>query len=273
MPNPKAHALARLGSALSLAGLITLSATSACVGTTGSALVRFSAAASGPADAVAGAPYAFDTGRGYHVSLTRAKLHIGALYLNRSVPTSGSQATACTLPGIYVGQLTGGGDVDVLSPAPQPLAGSGEGTADPAAVGEVWLTGGDVNATSDSTVILDVAGTATKGTVSFAFQGTLTIGQNRAIAPSDATMPGANPICKQRIVSPIPVSLTPVDGGTLRVVIDPRGWFSNVDFASLPATTDSPPTYVFSDDSSNAPSANLYLGLHAAEGVYRFSFE
>ncbi len=103
--------------------------------------------------------------------------------------------------------VPGGVDVDVLDGTPKAFSEPGQGTATHALAGELWLTGGDINAPSDSTVILETSGTAAQGDVSMPFKGQVTISQNRAIPASDPSMPGANPICKQRIVTPIPADL------------------------------------------------------------------
>ncbi len=245
-------------------------ALSGCVGTTGSDLVTFDAAAAGPPDAVAGEPYAFTSGRGYAVTLTRATLHVGAIYLNRARAISGEQATGCILPGIYVAQVTEGIDVDVLSPSPQPFPRRGEGTADRAIVGEVWLNHGNVDAPDDAGVVLDVAGTAEKDGAAYPFEGTITIGQNRAIPVTDPALPSQHPICKERIVSPIDVDLRPKDGGSLLLRVDPRGLFANVDFAKLDQASASPLLYRFRDASEGQPSINLYRGMRATSGVYQF---
>ena len=257
--------------------LLLLAFVVSCVGSTGSALVTFRLTVSGPAYAQNGQPLELDTGRGYHVTLTRAVLHVGAVYLNRSTPIKGSQATSCILPGIYAGQviapLGGNGlDVDVLSPLPQAFPALGSGTADHVEAAEVWLTGGDVNAEEDATIILDVAGTAARDGVVLAFDGKLTIGRNRAVTAGSTGQPGAHPICKQRIATPIAVDLVPTDGGELRLQIDPRGWFSNVDFADLAPKGSDPTQVAFADDDSDAASLNLFLALHAQSGVYQFSW-
>jgi hypothetical protein len=240
-----------------------------CIGTTGSDLFTFDAAAAGPADAVAGQPLSFTSGRGDHVTLTRALVHIGAVYLNKATPVSGAQATSCVLPGIYVAQVTHGLTVDALSPAPQPFPGAGEAIADTAIAGEVWLTGGDVNAEDDPTVILDIAGTVEKGGAEIPFDGLLTISQNRARQISDPAQPGAHPICKERIVSPIPVHLAVRSGGSLLVRVDPRQLFTNVDFSAFPeAAPGEPPAYHFEDVTEGQPSVNIYRGLGAHEGTY-----
>src|SRR5262249_15539754 len=147
----------------------------------------------------------FTTGLGYQVTLTRAKVHIGAVYLNNALPVSGAQATSCVLPGIYVAEVARGIEtdgvnihgltVDTLSPDPQPFPGKGEAIQDRGIVGEVWLTGDDVSASDDPTVILDIAGTAEKGGAVYPFEGAVTIGKNRAVPVNDPAQPGAHPMC------------------------------------------------------------------------------
>jgi len=240
-----------------------------CVGTTGGEHVSFRAAAAGPEDAANGT-LEFDNGRGFHVLLTRARLHIGALYLNQSVPSSGSQATSCILPGIYVGEVLGALDVDALSPKPQAFPSRGDGTSFEAKAGELWLTGGDVDRIEDTTVILDAAGTADQNGAEYPFEARLTIGANRIIPSTNPAYPGANPICKQRIVSPIALDLTLREGGELLIRVDPRAWFAGVDFSTLQRVQDDPPLYRFVDSATTPADISLYDGLHARTGAYRF---
>jgi hypothetical protein len=242
---------------------------SGCVETTGGDMVTFHALAAGPANATF--PLQFETG-GFSVTLRRARLHVGAVYLNESAPISVSQETSCLLPGLYVAQVTSSVDVDLLSSEPVAFPELGRGNSHTAVSGEVWLSGGDVNASDDNTVILDVAGTATKDGVDRPFDGALTIGSNRAIAVKDPALPGSNPICKQRIVSPIPTDVTLSSGGTLTLRIDPRGMFSNVDFSQLEGVQTSPPLFRFADETDGQPNVNLYKGLRSRLGVYTFEW-
>ena len=242
--------------------LICAAAALAGCGTTGGNLVSFDVAAAG----VDGAS-TFDTALGWHVVLTRAKLHVGAIYLNLSVPLSVSQETNCIQPGVYTAQELSALDVDVLSSALQPFPAKGTGTDDQAVTGEVWLTGGDINAVSDATVIADLAGTATRAAQVLPFTAIVTISSsNRGIPPSDPSLPSQHPICKQRIVSPIQIDLRPRDGGTLVIRVDTRLWFSNVDFTALP------PDGVFPDSNANPASQNLFTGLRAATATFQLSF-
>ncbi|HVR61806.1 MAG TPA: hypothetical protein VMU50_07885 [Polyangia bacterium] len=232
----------------------------ACVGQTGGDTVVFAVAASGPADAVAGQPLTFSTG-GFSVSLARAQLHVGAVYLDQSAPVSGGQATGCYLTGTYVAEETSALDVDLLDPAPQRFPTDARGITDPAPrVGELWLTGGDVNAASDPTVILSVAGSATQGAVTLAFTGTVTIGANRQPATTSAA--GGSPICKQRIVTPIPAAPALRASGGLLVRIDPRRYFEAVDFTQLP-TDPANGARVFPDGPGVVAAQNFYSNLRS----------
>ncbi len=241
-----------------------------CGGSTGSALVTFGATASGPADATGG-PLSFTSGYGAQVTLTSATLYIGAVYLNQSVPVSGAASEPCISPGIYVGQVFGPVDVDLLSPSPQQFPTRGEGTQTAAKTAEVWLTSGDVNAAGDSTVILDVEGTAVQSGQTFPFTAAVTIGSNRQIPVTNPALPGANPICHQRIVTPILVDITPTNGGTLVLEIDPRPMFNAVDFTTLTKVSDAPVQYQIPDTNAGQGGA-LFKGMEANYGVYTFTW-
>ncbi len=244
-----------------------------CAGGTGGQTLRFPLAAAGPADATPGAPLVFTTGA-FSVTLTEAKLHVGAVYLNQAAPASGAQATDCYLPGTYVAEETAALDVDLLDPAPQRFPQAALGVTEPPALAEqLWLTGGDINAPDDPTPILQIAGTADGPAGTFPFQGTVTIGANRV--PAGTVVGGGDSICRQRIVSPIQQPVTLESTGGLLLRIDPRLLFVDVDFSQL----GSDPTtgvYTFSDDPGApgyAPAGqNLYGNLRSV-GPYRFGWE
>jgi hypothetical protein len=253
-----------------LAGFL---ACAGCVGQTGGETVTFPIAAGGPADATAGQPLAFSTDLGWDVMLTQGKIHVGAVYLDQSQPISGGQATGCYLTGTYVAEETSALDVDLLSPEPQRFPVPALGITEPLAlVGQVWLTGGDINARDDRTEILVVAGTATNGATTVLFTGTITIGANRQISSSGPA--GGDPICKKRIVSPIPAALTLRPTGGLLLRVDPRPLFTNVDFGQLPADAVTGGA-TFGDDPS-APGyqptgQNLFTNLHST-APYAFTW-
>jgi len=262
--------------------ILLLAATStltACVGTTGGDIVDFRAAAAGPRDAVAGGALSFDTDRGFRVDLVRATLHVGAMYLDQSLPTSGAQSARCTLPGTYVAEVTTGVDVDLLDPSPHPFPERGHGTTLEARAGQVWLTHDEVDAVSDpsGTPILDLEGTVAVDGDDRPFSGRITISDNRV--PGGGELAGADPICRQRIVSPIPTRVTVEPTGGLLLRIDPRLLFVNVDFRALPKTASG---YAFSDEPGagdyTQPSVNLYSNLHSGgslvgPSLYTFSWD
>jgi hypothetical protein len=239
-----------------------------CVGTTGGDLVELDAYAAGPTDA--SARLSFKNSLGYRVRLTEARIFVGGVYLNRSRPTSVSSDTSCSLAGIYVAEVLGGREIDLLSPEPQAFPTRGFATTEPSLTGEVWLSQGNVNQTASSTVVLRVSGEAERDGHSFPFEGKFSIGQNRLVPPTDAALPGQHPICKQRIVSPIEVDLGPSSERALLLRIDPRGMFGNVDFETLSPVEG---VFRFADQTGvDQASDNLYAGLRRSSGVYRFSW-
>ena len=251
-----------------LAGLALSSfAVPSCIGSTGGDLLEFQAYVAG-AEGAANGQYTFSNDRGFEVTLSKATLHLGAIYLNQSVPTSVSSDTSCALAGIYVAEVFAGIDLDALDPEPLLLPNLGVANTDTARTAEVWLSSGDINAPSDPTVVAEVEGVASKAGEEYPFSGRITISKNRAPVATDPAQPGSKPICKQRIVTPISVELTPSQGGELHLRVDPAGWFGNVDFAELEQVEQSPAHYEFQDDDSDAPSRNLYAGIRANSGVY-----
>jgi hypothetical protein len=253
--------------------LLCTSTGSACVGQTGSDAVDFPVAAAGPAGATSGRPLSCPNDTGWDITITQATLHIGAVYLNQSQPVSGGQATGCYLTGTYVAQETSPLEVDLLSPGAQRFPALAHGITDPPAlIGQVWLTHGDINTIPDRLPILDVAGTATLAGSAFPFTGAITIGSNHQTA--GGALAGGDPICKERVVTPIPAAVTIQRTGGLLLTIDPCRLFTNVNFSLLPAGS-TPGTYFFNDDPTSAdytqPSKNLYANLRNT-GPYTFSW-
>jgi len=244
----------------------------ACVQSTGGRLVEFDATASGPNDAVAGQPYRFTAASGFEVTLTSAELFVGAVYLNQTNPANYTGETACILPGIYSGEVKGSLRIDVLNPDPQPFPVKGVGTDAPTRAGELWLTAQDVNADDEKTVVLSLEGSAKRGGATWPFKAAITIGANRRL-PASPALPGTNPLCKQRIVSPIAAALTLGSEGTLHLQVDPRRWLDNADFSQLAPSADDATKFEFFDGpSSRQPDVALYNALHATSGPYEFSW-
>jgi hypothetical protein len=236
-----------------------------CLGTTGGGLVTFKAYASGPIDAAS--PLAFDTGMGFHVTLTTATMHIGAVYLTASTPNPGSQNTSCIEPGQYITEVPYPADVDLLSSAAQPFSGQGDGSVNVALTGEVWLTGGDINAPNDTTKVVKLKGTASRSGSSWPFEATVTIGANRTKPVSDPSQPGLNPICKRRILVISPIDTPVVAGASLYVRVDPRGWFNEVDFSQLDLIQTTPSVLYQIPDDDNSPTTGAAAGRNLFTGI------
>lgn len=249
--------------------LLALALTS-CIGVSGGRTFEFDAAAAGPAD-VSGHTLRFDTPRGYRVELSRAVMHIGAVYMNELLPVANAQADDCLSSGRYTAQVTRGRDIDLLDAAPQRFPLPGVATSTSSRAGEVWLTGGDVYDENDAQPIFAVEGTAARGAETYRFRAKFTIGANRKRPPPSPAQPGANPLCRERIVAPIPIDIFPEQGGTLLVRVDPRRLFVTVDFADLPKSSDNDTIYTFSNDEPDAPSVALFNALRSAP-AYDFSW-
>jgi hypothetical protein len=217
--------------AAALAALAVGLPVASCNGTTGGALIDFSAYASG----VTGASEPFRV-NGYRIQLTSATMRIGAVYVDESPLATGAEGPGCINPGVYAAQVPGGVEVNLLSAQPQEFSVFGNGTADVGLSWDLWLTDGDINAANTEPVI-DVLGVATRMSdgQSFPFGAIVTVNQNRLIPASDPSQPGLNPICKQRIVQIGGTAVAFFPGGALHVTVDPRPWFNLLtDFSTLP---------------------------------------
>ncbi len=257
---------------------------------TGGGLVTFQPLASG-VEGIHGS-VDFVTGAGYQVHLTVAKLHIGAVYLRLGQSNPGSANASCVGATTYGLQVPGPVDVDVLSDELQPFSVPGDATSDLDQSAEIWLNGeqesaadesgttivrGDINAVDSTTVVASVAGVGRKGSRNFPFKGSIRIGRDRLIPTANPAQPGQNPICKLRIVSPIPVHIEPKAGGQLLLRVDPRPWLGSVDFATLLPGADGV-TLEIRDVSNGsgadvAASRNFFTGVTMASAeVYQFSW-
>jgi len=241
---------------------------------TGGQLVSFHAYARGSADTSGNRE--FDNGSGFHVQLTSARMYIGAFYLRLGQTNPGSASSSCVGDTTYGVQVPGPGDLDVLSPQPQEFSVLGSGTTDLDQSAEIWLVDGDITSVASNRVVASVAGVATKGGTSYRFTGSITIGQNRVIPASNPAQPGQNPICKQRIISPIPVNVRPTVGGDLLLRVDPTAWLRDVDFSLLVPNAEG--TYEIPDESTGSgtdvtAARSFFTGVTgAAASTYDFSW-
>jgi hypothetical protein len=272
-------------------GLLLCTAFSlSCNGTTGFELVQFFAAGSGFSGALKDQPYSFDGPDGVRVTLTQASIHVGALYLTQLVPQPGGGPLSCepeqTYEGAFVGEVRGEGDIDLLDPSAQEIHVVGNGSTIPAATGEVWLVHdaalneGNVNQ-SDSTPVLTLQGSYESRGTQHTFSAGITIDANR-IQASNSGLPGEVQLCRKRIVSGIPVSLTLAQGGTLVLQIDAAALFNGVTFTDLPdgsslagSESGCAPNVqtekCFTNGDSNLSSRTIFANL-TATAPYRFAW-
>ena len=259
----------------------------------GSATVTFSAAAAGPTDA--NGQLSFSAGA-YGIVLTTAVMHVGAVYLSATTSGSSESNSSCIESGLYVGQVAGGMDVDLLSSTPQPFPVGGQGTGSLVSSAQLWLVAGDssgdqtaASALNDPTStlpspgqleVVHLAGTAYGNGATYPFTAEVSIAvANRGVATTDPSQPGLNPICKRRIIT-VGTNLFMVEGGEELVVrIDPRQWFNaGIDFSRLDPDPGSPGSYVIPDSDSSdtlgeSAGRNLFTGiLTAGPSAYQFGF-
>lgn len=260
---------------LSLVPLVAV--VSACVGSTGGGLVSFKAAGAGPKDAVKGAPLSFavraSSGKVFSVTLSRAKMHVQAVYLNRVTSTGTQRDDGCYEATSYIGEVRADLDIDALDPSPQYFPKDGTALADRALTADLWLGSGaidDFTQESARTVVFDAAGTAqAPGEEAISFSAAFKIDLNRRRAPRSATYPGTNLICQLRIVDHVPVDVLPVEGGTLVLRVDPRGWFLGTDFDEVKkaAGAGAAPPYVLADEPKGV-SVGVFDNMRRNAGVY-----
>ncbi len=236
-------------------------------GTTGSGLVEFTAYGAGPIGVSVGDERVNDLG--YIVQLDAAYLRVGGLYVNQNVPLAGAQEQPCVLPGLYVAEVTTGREIDLLDDRRQEFPEPGVGLEERGRTGEVWLKSDDVavDATEDPEVVAFASGAARRGGNTWPFRVSLTIGSNRRQPDPDPQKPGANPICAERIVSRIPVDVTPRSGGALVLRVDPQVWFEQVDFAHLEEEHRAAnETYEIPDAPAGQPAIAVFNGLKSVAG-------
>lgn len=271
----------RLLSALA-ALLMNAIAVAACNGTTGDQLITFPAYAAGHKGA--GNPF---EANGYTIQLTYAHMYIGAVYVNQAPAQNGGtfNSPSCIDTGVYCAQVPAGLDVDLLSTSPQQFPVQGSGSADLGLSWELYLTQGDVNNPENTGFgvpnTADLVGTAKRqsdGKV-FKWAATVTINESNRGKPAQYPgQPGANPICKQRIIEVSGLDLQFFQGGALLLTIDPRAWFKlGIDFSALPPVSSSQcmpnQQSKYEDAEVCIPDSSRLSGamLGAQQGIYLFT--
>jgi hypothetical protein len=217
-------------------------------------------------------PFTFVNPWGWDVTLTRAKLRIGPVYLNHAVPISQGRSSEGYSGGRYIAEVESQLVVDALSPDPADFDADGEAVVDVARTGEVWLY---PDGSDDKTPIVDVAGVASRGGQTIAFAGTIAI-DSSWLTPSSPDTPGEEPLASLRQVPDVPVSFETSKGGALVVRVDPTRWFDAVsDFTSLePNGQDAAGNYKLGAGiASDGTTVAIFRAVHAHQGVYSFEWQ
>lgn len=259
-----------------LAVLATVAATAlgplgelGCAGGTGSKRFSFEARAGGVEREGNSGPLTFTNQGGWSITLTKADVTIGPLYLNVVPPlTDDTQGLLPSSPRIHrmlggvdsrrgffdlfektawahgeghlaagriVGEVLGQLRFSALSSELVSFPVTGSITQEEVRTAEVWFypePGVASDTTQIDTVAFDVAGVATKGGDTVRFRGALTL--NDAWQPDvPAGSRSTVPITDLRKVRGIPTTFFPNEGGRLELRFDVTRLFRGADFSNL----------------------------------------
>lgn len=275
----------------------------ACVGTTEGERFPFDAFAAGPADA--DGALSFTNDRGYAVTLSRASLTVGPVYLDAAAPSgvidrgTGARFRVPSLFGVRAAHAHGGdaGRVvaEVLSqltveltrgePARFPTRGTAVG--EPArALRLMFLpppgVAPEATKTPQPTLVVEGRATGVDGAgspVDVAFRGALLLDDTwlGSTAPGTA---GYESIVDLRTVSGVRADVHPTDGGSLLLRVDPRALLAGCDFSTLSSNPLDPSDatrrlLVQSRTGAGTDQVmrNLFQNLKKSSGVYAATWQ
>jgi hypothetical protein len=284
MPRRVAVAIAALSS-----GLCGLGAANGCAGGTGSQRFSFEARIGGTGPATAEA-HTFTNPKGWVISLSRANVTLGPVYLNVIPPLTESNASIWDFfirpawahgeghldSGRMVGEVLSQVTFDALSEELAAFPSSGTITQEQVRTAEIWFYPApkvSVDALDPETVALDVAGTATRGDTSVGFRGQLELNGDWISEQTEGTR-GNQSIAAIRKVRGVPALFFPTEGGRLEIRFDVTRLFRGADFSSLEhSKTDADGTKVLEQRQTTAVNrdqvtTNLFQGLRETTGTY-----
>lgn len=278
-----------LWSALALAALF---ATAGCASDTGETRFSFDARAGGiERPARDAGPLTFTNERGWTITLTKAAVTFGPVYLNVAPPLR-EEGLSRLLDlfvkpawadgddhlgaGRVVGEVLGQVTFDALSSEPVAFPTSGTLAQERVRTAEIWFypkPGVAAETTKIGTPALDVAGSATDGRSSVRFRGALVL-DDAWLPEATAGARGALSITEIRKVRGVPAAFYPTEGGHLDVRFDVEELFRGADFSNLEGNpTDADGTKILVQSKSGNVTTdqvmtNLYQGLRSAKGTY-----
>jgi hypothetical protein len=280
--------------ALSLAALVAfgaaVAAASGCAGDTGSQRFDFEARAGGKGAATTDG-HTFTNEKGWVISLTRANVTLGPVYLNVIPPLTDSSASLWSVfvrpvwaqaggshldTGRMVGEVLSQITFDALSAELVPFPSRGTMAQEAVRTAEIWFypaPGVSADATKIDTVALDVGGVATRESEKVRFRGQLILNDDW-ISEQTTGERGNQSITGIRKVRGVPATFFPTAGGQLELRFDVSRLFRGADFSSLePNRTDQDGTKVLQQKQSASANrdqvtTNLYQGLRETSGTY-----
>jgi hypothetical protein len=278
--------------ALSFAALVALGAAAAasgCAGGTGSQRFDFEARAGGKGAATADG-HTFVNEKGWAITLARANVTLGPVYLNVIPPLTDSTASLWSMfvrpawaqgeghldAGRVVGEVLSQITFDALSEERVPFPSRGTMTQEEVRTAEIWFypaPGVAADATKIDSVALDVAGVATRDDEQVRFRGQIILNDDW-ISEQTTGERGNQSITGIRKIRGVPASFFPSPGGQLELRFDVTRLFRGADFSSLQSNrTDPDGTKVLQQKQSASANrdqvtTNLYQGLRETSGTY-----
>lgn len=219
----------------------------ACVGTTGGERVAFVATVAGVE-----APWptnTFTNDYGWQVTLSRADMTVGPIYLNTQRPLAPAGALWRALrpigvahagvshleEGRVVGEVLGQARFDALSPVPVAFPVAGTASEEIVRSLDVWLSppaSVPIETKKISHATVELEGVARREGVELKFRGKLVLDDTWLpdVAPGDR---GAQSVASLRQIRGIGASFVPSEGGTLDLRVDPSRLLRGADFANI----------------------------------------
>jgi hypothetical protein len=229
------------------ATVVVMSFCTSCTGSTGSERFSFEASVGGPA-AASGEAFTFTTQTGWQVTLSRADVTLGPVYLNvvsplRTamrlgdwlVPNAWAQGEGHLDEGRIVGEVLSQVTFSAISSELVHFPASGTLTAEQIRTAEVWFfpEPGVAPETNDiDTVALEVRGVARRADSEVHFRGSLILNDDW-LAEQTTGSRALQPITAIRKVRGIPAGIQPSAGGRLEIRFDITRLFRGAEFANL----------------------------------------
>ena len=264
------------------AGVLAGASTASCAGGTGSGRFAFQARARGTR--VCGASYRFENERGWIVTLARAVVTLGPVYLNVTPPLRGARTSLLDYlirpawahgedhlgAGRIVGEVLAQVTFDALSDEPVVFPRAGTVTQEEVRTAEIWFLpepGISPDAKQLDTVALEVEGTAEREQEAVPFSGRLKL-DDSWLDNQTAGSRGNLSMLAMRKVRGVAANFFPTEGGALELTFNVKHLFRGADFSSVRAGETPDVAQLRGGASGDQVMTNLYQGLHDVNETY-----